>query len=144
MTDKLSDSDRDSYMKDLDRSLKFNALVERQNIDYLIEVLCANLNTLLYTHQIWFLLELRKNLEREFVHSTRDIVIQTISLAEQIRDYKEITGEAHLDYGNELGDDTVEEFRQRDRDVLMFLEQSPLIKQHIETKLNMTLEEIFQ
>lgn len=49
-----------------------------------------------------------------------------------------------MNYGDELESDTAKEYRQRDRDVLMFLEQNPLIKEHIETKLNMTIEEILQ
>lgn len=144
MNGKISDIDRDSYMVDLNRNLSYSALIERHQMHALIDALYANTNPMLYWQQLSILSQFRKKLEKDFAHSIVTITIQTTQLAELIKDYKIVSGEKHMDYGDELEDDTVNEYRQRDRDVLMFLEQNPLIKEHIETKLNMTIEEIFQ
>ncbi|KQO18059.1 hypothetical protein [Paenibacillus sp. Leaf72] len=144
MTDKMSDDDRDSYIMDLNRNFKYTALLERENIYRLIDALYLNLNSLLYSHQVSLLLDLKKVLEKEFVRSNIEIVLNTIEVAQIIKDHKEMTGEARIDYDYLNNDDIAEEYRQRDRDILVFLEENPLIKEHIETKLNMTVEELFK
>ncbi|MEK5490731.1 hypothetical protein MKZ24_08460 [Paenibacillus sp. FSL R7-0297] len=144
MNGKISDTDRDFYMVDLNRNLSYSALLECHQMHALIDALFANTNPMLYSQQVYLLSEFRKKLEKDFAHSIVTITLQTTELAEYIKDYKIVTGEKHMNYGDELESDTAKEYRQRDRDVLMFLEQNPLIKEHIETKLNMTIEEILQ
>ncbi|MGW7162637.1 hypothetical protein [Paenibacillus taichungensis] len=143
MTGKISDTDRDSYMVDLDRNLKYSALLELHHMHALVEELYINTKPMLYLQQLYFLSEFRKKIAKEFTHSIVKITLHTTELAELIKDYKIVTEEKHMDYGDELEDDTVKEYTQRDRDVFDFLEENPLIKEHIETKLNMTIEEIF-
>lgn len=143
MTDKISDQDRDSYMLALDRNLKYSALSEFHNIHALIDALYGNLNTLLYPNHLMALMDLRKKIEKEFITSTHEIVDQTIQLANILMQSKEITGESIIDYKYDCDHDIAEEYKQRDRDTLFFLDQNPLIKQHIEAKLNIKVEEIF-
>ncbi len=142
MTDKMSNDDRDSYIGDLDRNFYYTAQLEGLRISQLIDTLNVNLTTMPYTHHVSTLINIRKKLERESANSIVEMVIATTELAEFIKDYKEITGEDGIDYGDD--DDIAEEYRQRDRDTLVFLEQNPLIKQHIENKLNKTIEDLFK
>lgn len=144
MTDKMSNGDRDSYMSDLELNFKYTALLERQNIYNIFDTLYLNLNSQLYSHQVSLLRDLRKVLEKEFVQSNVKIVTNTIDLVKMIMDYKEITEEPSINYDYIDNDNIAEEYRQRDRDTLIFLKENPLIKEHIETKLNITVEEIFK
>ncbi|CEN26172.1 hypothetical protein [Paraclostridium sordellii] len=138
MVGKISDEEREYFMSYMDQSLKYSVLMEIHNIYNIIECLNANLSTNIYGYHLNSLIELRKKLEKEFIYNSVEAVENMINLSEILSFTKEVSGEPY-DYG----DDAVAwEYRQRDIDFKKFLEENPLIKQHIEQKLDKSVEEI--
>ncbi|WP_276703879.1 hypothetical protein [Romboutsia ilealis] len=138
MVGKISDEEREFFMSYMDQSLKYSVLMEMHNIYNIIDCLNINLSTNIYTYHLTSLIELRKKLEKEFIYNSVNAVNNMINVSEILNFTKEVSGEYH-DYGN---DESALEYAQRDIDLKKFLEESPLIKQHIEQKLNKKIEEI--
>ena len=138
MVGKISDEEREYFMSYMDQSLKYSVLMEMHNIYNIIDCLNVNLSTNIYTYHLTSLIELRKKLEKEFIYNSVNAVKNMINVSEILNFTKEVSGESY-DYGN---DELALEYAQRDIDLKKFLEESPLIKQHIEQKLNKKIEEI--
>lgn len=143
MEGKISDDERSMFMSYLDQSLKYSVLMELHNIYNIIECLNLNMSTTIYTYHLSSLIKLREKLEYEFIINTVDSVRYVTQLAEVLELHKEISGEENVTY-DECEDIALEnEYMQRDKDVKKFLEENPLIREHIEKKLNKKIDKIF-
>ncbi|MEH7076976.1 hypothetical protein [Neobacillus drentensis] len=139
----LEDDERLEFLTYLDQSLGYSVLVELKQIYSIIESISHNIKDRLYTYQLQSLMELRGVLERQFTNEVVHSVKHITDIAEMHELIKDIVDDDINIY--DVGSFSVsEEYAERDREVLKYLEENPLVKQHIEEKLGKDINSMFR
>lgn len=139
----LEDDERLEFMSYLDQSLGYSILVELKQIYSIMECISHNIKDRLYTYQIHSLKELREVLERKYASDIVHSIINITNVAEMLELSRELVGEDINIY--DVGSFSIsEEYAERDREILKYLKQNPLVKQHVEEKLGKDINSIFR